>query len=75
MKLFSRTAKPKVLQGNMIAQKVGQRPGFLFVPPDALPPRLFLISFDEKEFQEKEYSDYQALLTFFSGQPAFAPLD
>ncbi|CAA9222267.1 MAG: Magnesium and cobalt transport protein CorA [uncultured Adhaeribacter sp.] len=69
MNLFSRTAKPKVLQGNMIAQKVGQRPGYLFVPPDALPPRLFLISFDEKEFLEKEYTDYQALLTFFRANP------
>jgi magnesium transporter len=53
----------------MMAQKVGQRPGYLFVPSDAFPPRLFLISFDEVEFQEKEYTDYNALLTYFRANP------
>lgn len=32
MSLFTRSAKHKVLQDDIIAQKVGQRPGFLFVP-------------------------------------------
>ena len=48
------------------AQEVGQRPGTLRVRPDALPPRLFLISYDARGYVETEYSGrYDELLAFF----------
>jgi len=49
-------------------QEVGQRPGTLRVRPDALPPRLFLISYDARGFIETEYTGrYDELLAFFRG--------
>ncbi|MCR5886411.1 hypothetical protein LRS06_01205 [Hymenobacter sp. J193] len=48
-------------------QVVGQRPGTLVVHPDALAPRLFMISYDTDEFVEREYDNYDELLAFFSG--------
>ncbi len=51
-------------------QEVGQRPGTLRVRPDALPPRLILISYDARGYVETEYSGrYNELLTFFRGHP------
>jgi magnesium transporter len=38
-------------------QNVGQRPGTLRVQPDALKPRLFLMSYDERVHEETEYTD------------------
>ncbi|QNF34894.1 magnesium/cobalt transporter CorA [Adhaeribacter swui] len=65
MKVFRSFSKSKALKENTFAKKVGQRPGYLYVPDDALQPRLFLISFDEENFQEKEYTDYDQLLHYF----------
>jgi magnesium transporter len=50
-------------------QTVGQRPGTLMVRADALPPRLFLISYSETFFQEREYFDYPALRTYIQEHP------
>lgn len=69
MKVFRPFSKPKALKENTFAKKVGQRPGYLYVPDDAFPPRLFLISFDEEQFQEKEYQDYDELLQYFRANP------
>ena len=47
-------------------QEVGQRPGTLRVRPDALKPRLFLVSYADHSCVETEYTDrYDELLTFF----------
>lgn len=69
MKPFRRPAKHKVLQENTYSKKVGQRPGFLYVPDDAFLPRMFLLSFDEEQLQEKEYTDYAALMAYFRANP------
>ncbi|QDA62263.1 magnesium/cobalt transporter CorA [Hymenobacter jejuensis] len=50
-------------------QSVGQRPGTLQIHPGSLNPRLFLISYDEDFFQEREYFDYDALLAFVRENP------
>lgn len=49
---------------------VGAAPGTLEPHADALPPRLFLISFDEDEMHEREYPAYEELLTDFRARPA-----
>ena len=51
-------------------QVVGQRPGTLAVRPDALRPRLFMISFDENQLHEEEYADYAVLWAYFRAHPA-----
>ena len=51
-------------------QVVGQRPGTLVVRPDALRPRLFMISYDEHQLHEEEYADYAALWAYFQSHPA-----
>ena len=51
-------------------EQVGQRPGTLHVPPGALKPRLFLLSFDEQTHEEAEYTDrYDELLAFLRAHP------
>ena len=50
-------------------QNVGQRPGTLSIRPGALPPRLFLVSYDEQALREEEYSDLDALLTYLRAHP------
>ena len=50
-------------------QMVGQRPGTLIVREDALPPRLFLISYDEAFYEEQEYRHYDELLAYFRAHP------
>ncbi len=50
---------------------VGAPPGVLTPRPDALAPRLFLISFDEEEVHEQEYPNYPALLAAFRARPNF----
>ncbi|MGI4740057.1 MAG: magnesium/cobalt transporter CorA [Janthinobacterium lividum] len=51
-------------------QEVGQRPGTLRVKANALKPRLFLFSYDEQGYTEKEYTDhYDDLLAAFQDQP------
>ncbi|GAA3997707.1 magnesium/cobalt transporter CorA [Hymenobacter fastidiosus] len=50
-------------------QTVGQRPGTLTVREGSLVPRLFLISYSETFFEEKEYPDYDALRAYFQAHP------
>lgn len=69
MNFSFRMAKPRVLQNDIMANKVGQRPGYLFMAQGALLPRMFLISFDEEVFHEKEYTDYDALMAYFRENP------
>ncbi|QMU27930.1 magnesium/cobalt transporter CorA [Adhaeribacter radiodurans] len=69
MKVFRSLTKSKALQENTFAKKVGQRPGYLYVPENAHPPRMFLISFDDDVFEEKEYTDYDALLQYYQANP------
>ncbi|RDC63538.1 magnesium/cobalt transporter CorA [Adhaeribacter pallidiroseus] len=69
MKVFRSLTKSKALQENTFDKKVGQRPGYLYVPDNAHQPRMFLISFDEDQIQEKEYQDYDQLLHYFKTNP------
>ncbi|MBC6607850.1 magnesium/cobalt transporter CorA [Hymenobacter sp. BT188] len=46
-------------------QSVGQRPGTLTIRSDALIPRLFMISYTNDFFLEKEYSSYAELMQYF----------
>ena len=51
-------------------QQVGQRPGTLQVRPDALKPRLFLMSYDDNKLEETEYTGrYDELLAHFRDHP------
>jgi magnesium transporter len=50
-------------------QLVGERPGTLQVREDALKPRLFLISYDEKFIKEQEFTNYTALRTYYEDHP------
>jgi magnesium transporter len=50
-------------------QSVGLRPGTLTIRPDALTPRLFLISYKDDFFEEKEYSSYTELMHYFRANP------
>lgn len=50
-------------------QAVGQRPGTLNIRADALPPRLFLISYAAEYFEEKEYTSYAELMKHFQAAP------
>ena len=51
-------------------QQVGQRPGTLNIRPEALKPRLFLMSYDESTFTEEEYTDrYDQLLDQLRDHP------
>jgi len=51
-------------------QHVGQRPGTLRVQPDALKPRLFLMSYDDQTHQEAEYTDhYDDLIAYLQAHP------
>ncbi|QIL74454.1 MULTISPECIES: magnesium/cobalt transporter CorA [Hymenobacter] len=46
-------------------QSVGQRPGTLTLRSDAMVPRLFMISYTNDFFLEKEYSSYSELMQYF----------
>ncbi|AKQ47693.1 magnesium transporter CorA [Rufibacter radiotolerans] len=48
---------------------VGQKPGSLSVSKDALPPRLFLVSFDEESHQALEFDTYEDLWQEFQSKP------
>ena len=67
MKLFK--AKPKVLQQTIAGNKVGRRPGFLYVPEGSFKPRLFLLSFDQDFYQENEFATYEEMLAFYQQHP------
>ena len=50
--------------------RVGQRPGTLQVRPDALKPRLFLMSYSEDSFSEEEYTDrYDEMMALLREHP------
>ncbi|WP_375416072.1 magnesium/cobalt transporter CorA [uncultured Hymenobacter sp.] len=50
-------------------QNVGERPGTLTIRPGALPPRLFLFSYDENTLREQEYSELDPLLASLRARP------
>jgi len=50
-------------------QKVGERPGTLQVRENALKPRLFMISYDEKSYKEQEFTNYNELRSYFLSTP------
>ncbi|WP_324670839.1 magnesium/cobalt transporter CorA [Hymenobacter sp. GOD-10R] len=50
-------------------QMVGERPGTLQVRENALKPRLFLISYDERFIKEQEFSNYATLRTYYEAHP------
>lgn len=51
-------------------QDVGQRPGTLSVRPDALKPRLFLMSYSDSVFEENEYTGrLDELLAYLRAHP------
>lgn len=62
-------AKPRILQRNTLADKVGKKPGFLYVPEKAFKPRLFLISYSEEFMWEQEFEDYPQLMASFRTNP------
>jgi magnesium transporter len=57
--------KSRILQRNKLNTKVGRKPGYLYVPENALPTRLFVISFDDTDFTEEEFFDYESFYTHF----------
>src|SRR5688572_13839475 len=61
--------QPKVLTRNRIGTKVGKKPGFLFIPDNALKPRLFLMSFNESMFEEAEFESYSDLISAYRAHP------
>ncbi|MDF7811259.1 magnesium/cobalt transporter CorA [Hymenobacter sp. YC55] len=50
-------------------QQVGRRPGTLSIREGSLKPRLFLFSYDEQHYEEREYANYDELLARFRSQP------
>lgn len=60
--------KARILQRNKLGSKVGRKPGYLYVPDNALPTRLFVISFDEDEFTEEEFFDYESFYKHFTAR-------
>jgi magnesium transporter len=69
------STSPKDILSSRISTKsifdrgVGQKPGSLTVSKDALPPRLFLVSFDEESHQALEFDTYDDLWQAFQAQP------
>ncbi|HSI90313.1 MAG TPA: CorA family divalent cation transporter, partial [Adhaeribacter sp.] len=62
-------AKPRILQQNRLETKLGKKPGFLYVPDNSFHTRLFLMSFDETDLHEQEYTDYQELISYIQSNP------
>ncbi|WP_026463971.1 magnesium/cobalt transporter CorA [Adhaeribacter aquaticus] len=61
--------RPKILKRTIANDKVGKQPGYLYVPAGAFKPRLFLISFDEHFFEEKEFATYEELKSAYDSLP------
>ena len=61
--------KPRILQQNKLDTKVGRKPGYLYVAENALPTRLFLLSFDETELHEVEFQHYEELAVYVQTRP------
>ena len=64
MKLKSLRSRDKIID-----RKVGNKPGSLFVPTEALAPRFFLMSYSETLFEETELGCYQELLEQVRSKP------
>ncbi|QHL87307.1 magnesium/cobalt transporter CorA [Nibribacter ruber] len=54
---------------SILERKVGQKPGSLIISEKALPPRLFLVSFDEEYYQEQEFERYEDMFQAFIAKP------
>jgi magnesium transporter len=61
--------KPKILLRTIAGNKVGRKPGYLYQPEGALKPRLFIISFDEHFYEEREFHSLEELLAYFYQRP------
>jgi magnesium transporter len=61
--------RPKILLRTIAGNKVGRTPGYLYQPEDALKPRLFILSFDEHYFEEREFDSPEELLAFYYQKP------
>jgi magnesium transporter len=61
--------KSRILQRNKLDTKVGQKPGYLYIPENAFPTRLFVISFDDDECTEEEFFDYEAFEIHLAARP------
>ena len=61
--------KPRILQQDIKKAKVGQKPGYLYIRDNALRTRLYLISFDETECNEQEFTDYDEMYNFMQSRP------
>jgi magnesium transporter len=57
-------SKHRILQRNTLKDKVGKKPGFLYVPENAFKPRLFLMSIKDEFFREQEFADYLQLMAY-----------
>ncbi|CAN5890523.1 magnesium/cobalt transporter CorA [soil metagenome] len=66
---LKKLTRPKIIQRNTLKEKVGSQPGFLYVSDNTFPPRLFLISYSEAFFREKEFTSYAELLATFRNEP------
>ncbi|WP_242927693.1 magnesium/cobalt transporter CorA [Pontibacter vulgaris] len=56
-------------RSKILERKAGKRPGYLFVPSDAIAPRFFLMSFNEQGFEQQEYTSYDKLLKQVNTHP------
>ncbi|WP_207435602.1 magnesium/cobalt transporter CorA [Sabulibacter ruber] len=54
---------------SILERTVGQKPGSLNISPEALVPRLFLVSFDEEWYEAREFSDYDELMEAYREAP------
>ncbi|RNI31207.1 magnesium/cobalt transporter CorA [Rufibacter latericius] len=54
---------------SILERSVGQKPGSLTVSAQALPPRLFLVTFNEKMYDAQEFGDYDSLMRAFQKFP------
>lgn len=66
---FSITDREATQQARKQTETLGQRPGALMVREGALPPRLFLVSYDEQTLTEQEYTRYDDLWASFQAHP------
>ncbi len=56
-------------RSKILERKAGKRPGYLFVPAEAIAPRFFLISYSEDSFEEREYTSYNQLRQYVFSHP------
>ncbi|HEX8504132.1 MAG TPA: magnesium/cobalt transporter CorA [Hymenobacter sp.] len=66
---FSVTDRDATHQARSQTETLGQRPGTLTVREGALPPRMFLVSYDDQSLREQEYTNYDELWQNFQAHP------